>query len=229
MRKLFPLALSLLAALAAAQAPSPTPGPPKAGGMKRRATPEVVLAPSALLFAPLGPGQVSPGQAVLIKNVSEVSVTVTGVSIAGLAPADFGVSSAPALPVVLGPSSSASVAVLFHPTAKGARSALLRVAYTAGLDHRVATASLAAVGLGAVGEELNVNSGGFTYTDTHGVGWSADFGTAEGTVFTNLKEIQGTADDPLYRSYRSGAPFAYSLPLPPGGYAVTLHLSLIHI
>lgn len=72
-----------------------------------------------------------------------------------------------------------------------------------------------------------INSGGPTYTDTTGRVWTPDAGFSGGTTHTVTTPIAGTVEDPLFQSERYGT-FSYSLPVPNGSYAVTMHFAEIY-
>jgi N-acetylneuraminic acid mutarotase len=217
--------LAVASAPSAFQAPSATSGGAAVqGAPKRRTLPQIELAPKSLDFGPLTLGQVSPTLVIEVQNVSSDDVTLTAVQGSGSGAADFSVLG-PALPLVLPAAGTASLQVSFQPTVKGLRQAQVTVAYTAGSEQRTALANLVGMGLGVAGEEINVNVGGFTHVDTLGVTWSSDFGFSGGGSAVNPSSISGTLEADLYKTHRKGLAFSYALPLPSGGYAVTLHFA----
>jgi hypothetical protein len=72
-----------------------------------------------------------------------------------------------------------------------------------------------------------VNAGGSSYTDSQSQVWSADLGYNGGSTSSTGAAIEGTVDDPLYRSERWGN-FTYRLPVANGTYTVTLKFAEIY-
>jgi glucose/arabinose dehydrogenase len=73
---------------------------------------------------------------------------------------------------------------------------------------------------------VRVNVGG-AYTDSAGVGWSADTGFTGGTQYTTTHAISGTTDPKLYQTERWGNPFHYKFTVPNGSYMVKLKFAEI--
>jgi Malectin domain len=67
-----------------------------------------------------------------------------------------------------------------------------------------------------------------SYTDSQNRVWLADaFFDADSGVYSTSSAIANTVEDTLYQTERTGATIAYSIPRPPGTYAVTLHFAEI--
>jgi len=88
------------------------------------------------------------------------------------------------------------------------------------------------------GDEIRVNLGGGAYTSPSGEEWSADRAYARGgfgcldmaltdTLGTD-DDIEGTEDDPLFRTIRVGEMFRYRFDVSPGKYAVRLLFAEIY-
>jgi Malectin domain len=67
-----------------------------------------------------------------------------------------------------------------------------------------------------------------SYTDSQSRLWLADvYFDAESGVYNTSSAIADTAEDTLYQTERTGVKVTYSIPRPPGTYAVTLHFAEI--
>jgi Kelch motif protein/HYDIN/CFA65/VesB family protein/centrosomal CEP192-like protein len=87
--------------------------------------PIVNLFPSALDFATQSVGTTSPKQTVMLSNIGNAPLTITGITAAG----DFAPSSTcPLAPATLAPSASCPIDVTFTPTAVGVRSGAVTIA-----------------------------------------------------------------------------------------------------
>jgi hypothetical protein len=71
-----------------------------------------------------------------------------------------------------------------------------------------------------------IRCGGGQYTDSLNQVWLSDRFFSGGSVFCTTNPIADTIFDPLYQCERWG-PSTYSIPVNPGRYTVTLHLSEI--
>ncbi len=76
---------------------------------------------------------------------------------------------------------------------------------------------------------IRVNCGAGAYLDSKGQTWQADFGYNTGNTSTVTGTIAGTADQPLYQSYRvlasSSKSMIYSFPVSAGSYHVNLYFA----
>jgi Malectin domain/Bacterial TSP3 repeat/Fibronectin type III domain len=73
----------------------------------------------------------------------------------------------------------------------------------------------------ADGVNFAMNAGGPQYVGIDGTVYEADAGFSGGRTDTKTAAIAGTADDPLYQSWRYGN-FSYAVPVANGDYLVTL-------
>ena len=93
----------------------------------------VSVSPAAVAFPTQFVGITSPVSTITIKNLQSSPLTITGITVAGTNPGDFGIVSnlCPVSPATLPGNMSCSVTVAFTPAATGARSAMLSVANNA--------------------------------------------------------------------------------------------------
>jgi hypothetical protein len=72
-----------------------------------------------------------------------------------------------------------------------------------------------------------INAGGPAFIDSTAKVWAADGHFTGGTAYSRTVAIAGTVEDALYQTERYGN-FSYSLPVPNGGYIVTLHFAELY-
>ncbi|MEC4983286.1 MAG: malectin domain-containing carbohydrate-binding protein [Oscillatoria sp. PMC 1068.18] len=74
-------------------------------------------------------------------------------------------------------------------------------------------------------EGIRINAGGGAYTDGLGQQWQADNYFLNGKTYSTGSAIDGTTDDSIYQTERSGKTFGYAVPVINGAYDVNLHLA----
>ena len=90
----------------------------------------VAVSPSAVAFPTQFIGVTSPTSTITVKNLQSSALTLSGITMTGTNPGDFGIVSnlCPVSPATLPGNTSCTVTVAFTPNASGARSATLSVA-----------------------------------------------------------------------------------------------------
>jgi hypothetical protein len=105
------------------------PGGPQSFGLSASAIQPVVLSPTGLSFPVTFLGSTSAAKTVTLTNEQAVALNISGVTITGANPNDFGVtSSCPTAPTALPASSNCPLSVTFTPSGSGTRTAVLNVA-----------------------------------------------------------------------------------------------------
>ena len=102
--------------------------------------PAVGLSPISLTFTSRTTGTTSDPQSVIVTNSGSAALTITGISLAGTNPGDYGqINNCPLSPSTLAAGASCTASVTFTPTAAGTRTASLSIADNAtGSPHTVA-------------------------------------------------------------------------------------------
>ncbi|MGA3080138.1 MAG: Ig-like domain-containing protein, partial [Terracidiphilus sp.] len=104
-------------------------GSPQSFGVSAIAIQPVVLSPTVLYFPATFLGSTSAAKTVTLTNEQAVALNISGVTITGADPNDFGVtSSCPTAPTALPASSNCPLTVTFTPTGSGTRTATLNIA-----------------------------------------------------------------------------------------------------
>jgi N-acetylneuraminic acid mutarotase/glucose/arabinose dehydrogenase len=188
----------------------------------------VDLSSDAVGFAAQFENETSPPQIVSLTNNSENSQQINDVQLVGEEASDFAaIIVSGSLPLVLAPGAAKDVEITFTPGAPGIRNAELKIIHDALIP--LATdpvVQLSGVGLGEKGSEILLNAGASDiYMDSTFQMWAADYQYVGGAVSATGHSVSGTADEELYKSYRTGPGFAYELDVPDGVYEVTLHFA----
>jgi Malectin domain len=94
---------------------------------------------------------------------------------------------------------------------------------------KISAIEIHAAAIGSNSGPLLIDCGSSSsYTDSQSRLWLADvYFDAESGVYNTSSAITNTAEDTLYQTERTGVKVTYSIPRPPGTYAVTLHFAEI--
>jgi hypothetical protein len=121
----------------------------------------------------------------------------------------------------------------FQILAEAARfSPLIKSTYVAVIDGRLDLRFAAVKGSCTVSgielvplntDDLLINSGGGLLIDSLDRLWLPDLGSLGGTIRSETRPLAGSADSPLYQSFRFGPYFAYRIPVKNGSYQVIVH------
>ncbi len=105
------------------------PGGSQAIPFTGNASQPVVLSPGVLSFSAQLVGTTSASKTITLTNEQAVPLNISGVTITGSNPSDFGVTSlCPTLPTPVAATSHCTLSITFSPTASGTRTATLNVA-----------------------------------------------------------------------------------------------------
>ena len=108
---------------------STTPQTVSLSGTGVAPVPVVTLSATSLSFASTSVGTATAAQVVTVRNTGAASLTITGITLSGSAPADYSKSTTCTASLDVG--SSCTVSVIFKPTAKGTRAAALNISHNA--------------------------------------------------------------------------------------------------
>jgi len=184
------------------------------------------ITPALLVLPQTRVGETSLPGLLSITNTDVIPRTVLGLAFGGTRPEQFSSTLVDhTVPFVLAPGESAGLTVWTSPSASGNHTAFLRVLQSpAGAP--TTGASVSALGLGPLGEDILMHSGWQPVTTQNGAVFAPDFGSdGAGTLSSHGRPITGTPDDRLYQTQRQGAQLAYSFALPSGDYELVFHFA----
>ncbi len=193
--------------------------------------PKASVTPTAHDFGQIVVTTSSGAQTFTVENIDSQAHTLTGITLNGANPGDFGLSGEPSLPLPMNPNDTTTIDAVFSPTTAGARTADVVFEFDGGAFSVIA--SLSGTGVTSVPTAFfRLNTGGSTYVDGSGNTWVSDNPYRNtGSNYSVSAPIAGTTEDTLYQSERydgSSAPeLIYTLPLDPGEYTVRLHFAEI--